>query len=656
MKRFEVKKKGIAFKLILSIMTSVSLILILIFGYNYLFSRRIILKNVEDSAKNLALATTNQIDKVMLGMQEATENLARFLEQTSLDSKEQILNIIRSLVENNPEIYGSTIAFEPFAFDKESLYFAPYYYKSEGEIKFTYLGSEDYNYFYWTWYQIPKELRRPVWSEPYYDEGGGNIIMSTFSVPFYKIVSGEKQFLGILTADISLTWLQKLVSAIQIYESGYAFLISKNGILVTHPFEELIMNETIFSVAEARGDAQLREIGRDMINGHFDFVLFESIVTNRDCWMAYRPIPSTGWSLGVIFPQDELLTDIVNLNKTVVFLGGIGFFLLIAVIALIAGSITRPLRILARATKDISNGNLDIESPRIKSKDEVGKLAESFDYMKSSLKQYIKELTETTAAKERIESELSIAREIQMSILPKIFPPFPKRSEFDIYATIEPAKEVGGDLYDFFFVDDDHICFLIGDVSGKGVPASLFMAVTKTLFKASTEKGLLPGEIVSKVNNELSKDNDTCMFVTLFCGILDTRNGEVLYSNAGHNPPLIIKKGERPNYLKKSGGMAIGVMEGMDYPTAKLHLQPGEYLYMYTDGVTEATNTKEELFSEERLRNDLSKIQDKPIQDVVSDIMLKIDSFSMGMPQADDITMMVLKYIGTDPKKGESDD
>jgi len=656
MKRFEVKKKGIAFKLILSIMTSVSLILILIFGYNYLFSRRIILKNVEDSAKNLALATTNQIDKVMLGMQEATENLARFLEQTSLDSKEQILNIIRSLVENNPEIYGSTIAFEPFAFDKESLYFAPYYYKSEGEIKFTYLGSEDYNYFYWTWYQIPKELRRPVWSEPYYDEGGGNIIMSTFSVPFYKIVSGEKQFLGILTADISLTWLQKLVSAIQIYESGYAFLISKNGILVTHPFEELIMNETIFSVAEARGDAQLREIGRDMINGHFDFVLFESIVTNRDCWMAYRPIPSTGWSLGVIFPQDELLTDIVNLNKTVVFLGGIGFLLLIAIIALIAGSITRPLRILAGATKDISNGNLDIESPRIKSKDEVGKLAESFDYMKSSLKQYIKELTETTAAKERIESELSIAREIQMSILPKIFPPFPKRSEFDIYATIEPAKEVGGDLYDFFFIDDDHICFLIGDVSGKGVPASLFMAVTKTLFKASTEKGLLPGEIVSKVNNELSKDNDTCMFVTLFCGILDTRNGEVLYSNAGHNPPLIIKKGERPNYLKKSGGMAIGVMEGMDYPTAKLHLQPGEYLYMYTDGVTEATNTKEELFSEERLREDLSKIQDKPIKDVVSDIMLKIDSFSMGMPQADDITMMVLKYIGTDPKKGESDD
>ncbi len=650
------KTKGLAFKLIFSIMTSISLIFILIFGYNYLFSRRIILKNVEDSAKNLALATTNQIDKVMLSMQEAIENLARFFEQTSFDSKEQILNIIRSLVENNPEIYGSTIAFEPFAFDKESLYFAPYYYKSEGEMKFTYLGSEDYNYFYWTWYQIPKELKRPVWSEPYYDEGGGNIIMSTFSVPFYKTVAGERQFLGILTADISLTWLQKLVSAIQIYESGYAFLISRHGIMVTHPFEELIMNETIFSVAEAREDAQLREIGRDMIKGHSDFVLFESIVTNRECWMAYRQIPSSGWSLGVIFPQDELLTDIVNLNKTVIFLGGIGFFLLIAVIAMIAASITRPLRILAGATKDISKGNLDIEFPRIKSKDEVGKLAESFDYMKSSLKHYIKDLTETTAAKERIESELSIAREIQMSILPKIFPPFPKRSEFDIYAIIEPAKEVGGDLYDFFFIDDDHICFLIGDVSGKGVPASLFMAVTKTLFKASSEKNLQPSEIVSKVNNELSKDNDTCMFVTLFCGILDTRNGEVLYSNAGHNPPLIIKKGEKADYLEKKGGMAIGVMEGTDYSTEKLDLMPGEYLFMYTDGVTEATNTKEELFSEERLREDLSKIQEKPIQDIVSDIMSKINSFSVGMPQADDITMMVMKYKGADPRKGEIND
>ncbi|UCC38997.1 MAG: SpoIIE family protein phosphatase [Candidatus Aminicenantes bacterium] len=644
------KKKGIAFKLIVSIMTGISLIFILIFGYNYLFSRRIILKNVEESAKNLAIATTNQIDKVLLSMQEATENLARFLEHTSFDDKEQILNIIQSLVEHNPEIYGSTIAFEPYAFDKKSFYFAPYYYKSDGEIKFTYLGGEGYNYFYWTWYQIPKELNHPVWSEPYYDEGGGNIIMSTYSVPFYKSISGKKQFLGILTADISLTWLQEIVSSIKIYKSGYAFLISRHGIVVTHPFKELIMNETLFSVAEARGDAQLREIGRDMIKGKFGFVPFQSIVTGRDCWMAYRPIPSSGWSLGVIFPQDELLTDIVNLNKTVIFLGGIGFLLLMIIIVLIAGSITRPLRILAGATKDISKGNLDIESPRIKSKDEVGKLAESLDYMKSSLKQYIKDLTETTAAKERIESELNIAREIQMSILPKIFPPFPQRSEFDIYATIEPAKEVGGDFYDFFFIDEDLLCFVIGDVSGKGVPASLFMAVTKTLLKASATKDLRPDEIILKINDELSQDNESCMFVTLFFGIFNAKTGEILFTNAGHNPPLLVKKGEKPAYLDQSGGVAVGAVEGMSFKTEKMNLEPGEYLFMYTDGVTEATNKAEELFSEDRLKAEISIIQKEPIQSLVSEIMKKITSFSQGMPQADDITMMVLKFHGQSSK------
>lgn len=650
LKKLQIKKRGIAFKLILSIMTSISLIFILIFGYNYLFSRRIILKNVEESAKNLAKATTNQIDKILLSMQVATENLAYFLEQTSYENKEQILNIIHSLVKNNPEIYGSTIAFEPYAFDKNSFYFAPYYYKSEGEMKFTYLGGEDYNYFYWTWYQIPKELNRPIWSEPYYDEGGGNIIMSTFSVPIYKSISGKKQFLGILTADISLTWLQEIVSSIKIFQSGYAFLISRHGMMVTHPFKELIMNETLFSAAEARDDTRLREIGRDMIRGKSGFVPFQSIVTRKDCWMAYSPIPSSGWSLGVIFPQDELMSDIRNLNKTVIFLGAIGFILLIMVITLIAGSITRPLRTLAGATKDISKGNLDIESPRIKSKDEVGKLAESFDYMKTSLKQYIKDLTETTAAKERIESELNIAREIQMSILPKIFPPFPQKPEFDIYATIEPAKEVGGDLYDFFFIDEDHLCFIIGDVSGKGVPASLFMAVTKTLFKASSDKSLKPDEVVNKVNDELSEDNDSCMFVTLFYGILNTKTGEILYSNAGHNPPLIIRKGERPLYLEKSGSVAIGAMEDMTFKTEKLRLLPGDYLFMYTDGVTEATNKKEELFSEERLIEEISNIRKKPIQELVSGIMQKIDSFAHGMPQADDITMMVLKFYGKSSK------
>ena len=640
------KRRGIAFKLILFIMTGITLIFSLIFGYNYLYSRRILLKNVEDNARNLALATTNRIETILRSMEVAATNLSTFLQQSAYDDKQRLLGLIRSFVECNPEIYGSTIAFEPYAYDQNSLYFSPYFYKSEGETKFTYIGGEGYHYFYWTWYQLPKELNRPVWNEPYYDEGAGNIIMSTFSVPLYKIFSGEKEFLGVLTADISLEWLQEIVSSIKIFESGYGFLISRNGTVVTHPFKDLIMHETIFSVAEAREDAHLREIGREMIRGESGFVPFTSIVTEHKCWMAYCPVPSTGWSLAVIYPQDELMADVVNMNRTIFLLFLVGLFLLLGVIVFNARSITKPLRMLARATRVISTGNLDAEFPQIKSKDEVGNLSESFVYMQNSLKRYIQDLTETTAAKERIESELKIAREIQMSIIPKIFPPFPDRPEFDIFACIEPAKEVGGDLYDFFFIDDDHICFMIGDVSGKGVPASLFMAVTKTLFKANTGEGIRPDEILVRLNNELSRDNDSCMFVTIFCGILNTKTGEVLYSSAGHNPPLFLCRDKEAEYLGTPGGIAVGALEGLSFKTERLVLHPGECLFMYTDGVTEAANLRDELFSEKKLRDDLSPLRDRPIKDIVSSLMEKIEDFSQGAPQADDITVMILKYFG----------
>jgi sigma-B regulation protein RsbU (phosphoserine phosphatase) len=648
------KRRGIAFKLTIFIMTGITLIFSLIFGYNYLYSRRILLKNVGDNARNLALATTNRIDKILRSIEVATTNLASFLQQGTYKEKQELLDLIRSFVECNPEIYGSTVAFEPYAYDKESLYFSPYFYKSKGETKFTYIGGEGYHYFHWTWYQIPKELNRPVWSEPYYDEGAGNIIMCTYSVPLSKTVSGKKNFLGILTADISLEWFQEIVSSIQIFESGYGFLISRNGTIVTHPSKDLIMNETIFSVAEARKDVHLREIGREMIKGESGFIPFTSIVTKHKCWMAYCPVSSTGWSLAAIYPQDELMADVVNLNRTVVLLFLFGFFLLLGVIFFNARSITKPLRTLARGTRVISTGNLDAEFPPIKSKDEVGSLAESFVYMKNSLKKHIQDLTETTAAKERIESELKIAREIQMSIIPKIFPPFPDRPEFDIYATIKPAKEVGGDLYDFFFTDNDNMCFMIGDVSGKGVPASLFMAVTKTLFKANTGTGISPDEILTRLNNELAQDNESCMFVTIFCGILNTKTGEVLYSSAGHNPPLILRRGNEAEYLDTPSGIAVGVKEDLSFQTEKLRLAPGEFLFMYTDGVTEAADLKENLFSEERLQKELTALRQKTIQEMVLGLMQKIDDFAQGTPQADDITMMALKYFGWTSKKRDS--
>ena len=645
---YMLKNRGIAFKLIVLITLSSALVFLIILSYNYYASRRMIEKNVEENAKNLAFSTANRIETILRSVQKVTENMACFLENSSYNKKD-LLQFLKITVENNPEIYGSAIAFEHYSFDNNLPAFAPYFYKENGKIRLINLQDVfKHNYFISDWYQIPKELDRPVWSEPYFDEGAGNIMMATYSVPFHKNVKGNRQFTGVVTADVSLEWLREMILSIKILKTGYAFLISKNGTIITHYNKELIMNETIFSVAEKRGDVLLREIGRKMIRGESGFVPFRSIVRGRPCWMYYTPVPSSGWSIGVIYPKNELTEDIIHLNRTVIFLGIAGILLLSVAVILNTRSITRQLREMSEAAERIGTGDLDIELPPVKSGDEVGKLTEAFHYMKTSLKEYIRQLTETTAAKERIESELKIASEIQMGILPKKFPPFPDRTEFDIFATIKPAKEVGGDFYDFFFIDQNRLCFVIADVSGKGIPAALFMAVTRTFIKAIAAPGIAPGELLTKVNEELCIGNDSNMFVTIFCGILDTKTGEILYTNAGHNPPLIIQKGKQVIWLEGEMNIFTGVMEQVHYKTDRIVLHPGDALFMYTDGVTEAMNEHEEQFTSERLGKDVITLQDKPIREIVDGIMEKVVSFAHGVSQSDDITMMVIEFKGSD--------
>ncbi len=639
------RSKSIEFKLILFFFVSGMFIFLLIFAFTYRFSRHMIEKNAEESARNLTQSTVNKIESILFSVQKVPENLVYYLENSSYD-KEHLLGLLKTVVEKNPEVYGSTVAFEPYMFEKGALYFAPYYYKTAGEIKFSYLGGESYRYFDWDWYRIPKELGRPSWSEPYFDKGGGNIIMATYSVPFYNTVSGKRQFMGIVTADISLEWLRDIVSSIKVLDSGYGFLISKNGTLVTHPLKDLIMHETIFSVAEAQGDALLHELGRKMIRGESGFAPLTSIFSGKKSWMYYAPVPSTGWSLAVLFPQDEFMADIIKLNWVVAVLGTAGLLLLLITIMIIARSIAKPLRAMAKATGEIATGDLDAEVPSVHSNDEVGQLARSFEHMKTSLKRYIKELTETTAAKQKIESELSIAHDIQMSMLPKVFPPFPDRHEFDIYAVIETAREVGGDLYDFYLIDKDRLCFVIGDVVGKGISAALFMAMTTTLFKATAAKDLNPDRILAQVDAEIKKGNDEDMFVTAFLGILDTKTGEVIYANGGHNLPFIIRGRGEAVFVKETGGKVIGAYEGMDFEMGRLTLGPGEALFMYTDGVTEAKDDKGGFFSEEELKKEIEDLRDLPVKEMVSGVLGKIKDFSRGAEQSDDITMMVLRFNG----------
>ena len=636
--------RSLAFKLILFFTLSSSLILLSVLAYDTRYLRKMIENDLEASARHLVSSTVNKLDAILAPVQKVPENLACFLENTALSEKE-VISLLRAVVERNQDIYGATVAFEPDASGKGRRHFAPYFYRTKKGLEFVDLGDPSYNYLLKDWYKIPKKLGRPQWSEPYFDEGGGNIVMSTYSVPFYRTKGGKRYLAGVVTADISLEWLRRVVSSIKILKTGYGVLTSRNGTIITHPLEKLVMNETIFSLAKKQGDKRLEEIGRSMIRGESGFGSFVT-ASGRETWACYAPVPSSGWTLSVIFPRDELYSDVNRLKVTAGLLAAYGVLLLSFVIVLISRSISRPLRAMAQATEEMARGNLDAPVPVVKSHDEVGILAESFSRMRESLKKYIRDLTETTAAKERIESELSIAHDIQMSLLPKTFPAFPGRKEFDIYAIIEPAREVGGDFYDFFFIDDMHLCFVIADVSGKGVPAALFMAEAKTLIKVTARESMSPDQILHRVNNELCVGNDTGMFVTIFLGILDTTTGEVFYSNAGHNPPLTIRGDGRAEFLGVSPGLVLGVREDFEYSTGSIVLKEGETLFMYTDGVTEAMNPDDELFSEERLLCSLISLSAKPIGEMLGRLAEEIIFFAQGAPQSDDITMMALKFTG----------
>ena len=230
------------------------------------------------------------------------------------------------------------------------------------------------------------------------------------------------------------------------------------------------------------------------------------------------------------------MASTIDLHKTVVALGFVGFIVLFCMISLIASSITHPLRLLAKTTNEMSDGNLDVQFPKIKTRDEVGALSRSVVTMRDSLKKYIRDLTETTTEKQRMEGELEIARNIQLSMVPRIFPPFPDKKEIDLHATLVPAKQVGGDLYDYFFLDDDRLCLVVGDVAGKGVPAALFMAKSVTLLKAVSRELNKPADVLRNVNGDLAYETSSCIFVTAFLAVLNIKTGELIYANGGHNP------------------------------------------------------------------------------------------------------------------------
>jgi len=441
---------------------------------------------------------------------------------------------------------------------------------------------------------------------------------------------------GVVGIDVTLADLRKYIEEITIGHNGYVIALDREGTILAAQ-DRSMLNQSILAMS------------RDDLDSLFTQKEGVTILTrdNQEHYLFFRYYPALDWKIGFVISTAEIDQEVRSVVIPVLIVLGVSLFLLSFLTAVgLEYLVVKPLNILNEGTKIIARtGNLDYQI-QLPSGDEIGTVAASFNLMSKDLKTHIKNLTETTAVQERTENELRIAHDIQMDLLPKRFPPFPDRTEFDIHAVIKPAKQVGGDLYDFFFIDSDRLFFIIGDVSDKGVPAALFMAKAKSLINFSAKGTYDPGSILETVNKELSYDNDSSMFVTAFCGILAISTGEVCYTNAGHNPPLIVRQGNEVEPLKRTGNTVLGVDADSTFTSARLILEPGDTLFLYTDGVTEACNNKEELFSEERLIGKVSYHRNDSMKELALSILQEVTLFSQGMPQADDITILGLRYLG----------
>ena len=513
----------------------------------YIFSKRGIQQEATLRAEGELETTRVQILDVVNQTETAVRNNEK-IAAWCLNLPDSLPMVARLMVEDNPVVAASTIAMAPGYYKNRPLY-APYACREGDRVVLKSLATQEYDYPSQEWFTKPLELGEGYWSEPYIDEGGGDILMTTYSVPG---VDAAGRTAAVLTADVSLEWLSQQVNSMQVYNNAYGIILSREGKVMVGPEES----------AEKGGKVQ----------------------------EYHTRVDRTGWSISLVIPEEEIFGGIrrVGLMVKILQLLGIGMLILI-------------LRAVAK---------------------------NQLKYM------------QINESNERMERELQIGRNIQMSMIPHIFPPFPNRDDLDMAACLVPAKEVGGDLFDFY-IRDEKLYFCIGDVSGKGVPASLVMAVTRSLFRTVSAQQHSPERIVTAMNEAMSDMNESNMFVTFFCGILDMETGHLRYCNAGHNAPIILT--DRIEPLNCVPNLPLGIMAGMPFQEQETDLAYDDALFLFTDGVTEAENKNKELFGDEGVRAVLHTR--RSAQEHLEAMEKAVHDFVGEAQQSDDITMLFIHYL-----------
>jgi sigma-B regulation protein RsbU (phosphoserine phosphatase) len=632
--------RSLAAKLALALLGGCLAVYLFILVDVHRWTREILEEYIRREGANVIDAAEARIDSELLRVQDAPVRIAHGLAE-QLPSRAALERELCASVAATPTVFGSAAAFEPHAFDPGLSSFSPYCYREGAGMAVKDLGQEGYDYPRRAWYRLPKERGRPLWSEPYFDEGGGGILMATYSVPFRKGPTGP--LLGIATADVALEWLQRFMSGIHVGRAGYAFLASREGRIVTHPDPRLAMKADLATLAAERGDRGILRLAQAIGAGRGGFERVRDLAGGAPAFVVFRPLTASGWNLAVVFPERETRADIQALDRRMWLTGLGGALLLALVVVAVSRRITRPLAQLTRAAQEVAGGRMDAPLPPVAARDEVGRLTASFAEMQTALSGYIDAVKQKAAVEERLESELRIARQIQMSLVPRPEDLSTERLGCEVFGLIDPARAVGGDLFDVVRRGNGEVSFVIGDVSDKGIPAALFMAVTDIHFEAAARDLAEPEAILARINDALVAENRANMFVTLVSGVFDVRSGRLALASGGHPPPVLLPRDGPPRLLEVEGGTVVGVVPGLTFARFELRLEVGDAIVLYTDGVTEAHDAKRVMFGEERL---LAHLRGQPPGDarsVTEALREAVRSFAGEAPQFDDIAILVLR-------------
>ena len=631
-------KNSLSTKLSLWIVLFTAVVLVSALGYMFSVSRQAIRQEAVNHATEILENTTLRVNSILERVEVATNN-TDWLINRHLDGPDSMFVYSRRLLENNPDLNGCSIAFEPDFFKQKGRYFSAFSLRNDGEILTTQEGNEHYEYFYMDWYQLCKLLDRPVWTEPFIDYNPEDIYSKDMIASYCKPIKDKSgKYVGTISVDLSLTWLSNTISAVKPYPHSYSIMIGQGGTFFVHPDSTKLFFHTIFTETLEHEDTALTALGHAMQRGEEG--MRQLVIDGQESYVFYKPLGNTGWSVAIVCPESDIFGAFNRLRRAVTIAVLAGLLLLLLVSIQIITRELKPLRRLADQAGVIAKGNFDEALPESGRVDEIGQLSQSFSDMQRSLAGYIEELKQTTAQKASIESELKVASDIQMSMVPRIFPAFPNRPDIDLYASMTPAKEVGGDLYDFF-VQDERLYFCVGDVSGKGIPASLFMAVTRNLFRIVAQQGRSPEEIATQINLILSHDNEQNMFVTMFIGCADLKTGHLDYCNCGHNAPLIDGQFMKLQYTNRP----IGIWEEGGFIGESIDDIRGRQMLIYTDGLNEAENPQKQLFGEHRLQELMAGALSLNSEQVIEMLQEAVERHRDGAAPNDDLTLLCLKLI-----------